>query len=72
MRVAARHNEDLFRRIVEFSRDRFETDKATYHLSATLADVAPAAEIQDVTKLEQQYLECWADVPEGKGFTLPG
>lgn len=72
VRVAARHNEDLFRRIVEFSRERFETDKATYHLSATLDDVAPAAEFKDVAQLEQQYLECWSDVPEGKGFTLPG
>lgn len=72
VRVAALHNEDLFRRIVDFSRDRFETDKATYHISATLDSVAPASEITDLKELERQYLELWPEVPVGKGFTFPG
>ena len=32
----------LFRRIVDFARSRYETDKATYHVSATLASAPPA------------------------------
>ena len=72
LRVAARHDESLFRRIVDFSRDRFEADRKTYHLSATLAGVAPAADISDPVKLEQVYLERWDDVPSGKGFTELG
>ena len=72
VRVAARHNESLFRRIIDFSRSRFETDKATYHISATLDSVAPQSEIQDVVDLERKYLELWDEVPTGKGFTFPG
>ena len=72
VRVAARHNESLYRRIVDFSRSRFETDKATYHISATLGSVAPPSEIKDPIDLERQYLELWSEVPQGKGFTFPG
>lgn len=72
LRVVARHDEDLFRRIVEFGRGRYETDRATYHVSATL-DSAPSAEdVRDVRVLEQEYLEMWSDVPAGRGFTKPG
>src|SRR5207244_10650611 len=39
LRVVARHDERLFRRIITFARGRYETDKATYHVSATLAGV---------------------------------
>lgn len=72
LRVAARHHESLFRRILEFSRLRFEVDRATYHLSATLDDVPPPQEVADLTRLEQLYLERWDDVPPERGFTLPG
>jgi len=72
LRVVARHDEALFRRIVDFGRERYDTDKATYHVSATLADVAPASEIDDIKELERQYLELWEEVPEGLGFTKPG
>ena len=72
LRVAALKNEDLFRRIIDFSRDRFDTDKATYHISATLQSVVPQSEIADSKDLERQYLELWEEVPEGKGFTKPG
>jgi hypothetical protein len=72
VRVAARHDEPLFRRIVDFARKRYDVDKATYHVSATVAGVPAPSEISDVATLEKEYLECWDDVPEGKGFTKPG
>ncbi len=72
LRVAAHHERALFRRICEFARAHYETDKATYHVHATLADAPAPAEISDDRELEQAYLECWEDVPEGRGFTAPG
>ena len=71
LRVVARHDPQAFRGIIDFSRARYETDKATYHVSATLAD-APKCEDADDATLESEYLEIWADVPVGKGFTKPG
>src|SRR5258706_4285204 len=47
LRVVARHDVALFRRIVEFSRGRYENDKATYHVSATLGSVPPASDPPD-------------------------
>lgn len=72
LRVVVRHDETLFRRIVEFARERYDTDKATYHVSATLENTPAASEITDTVKLEQVYLERWEDTPAGKGFTEPG
>ncbi len=72
VRVVARHDESLFRRLVTFARERYETDKATYHVSATLDSAPPENEVSDVVELERLYLERWEDVPEGKGFTQPG
>ena len=72
LRVALRHDEELFRRIVDFCRERYDTDKATYHVSATLDSAAPAKDLPDALALEQVYLERWADVAVGKGFTAPG
>jgi hypothetical protein len=72
LRVVARHDEPLFRRLVEFGRSRYETDKATYHVSAALESVPAEKEIDDAVRLEQLYLERWEDVPRGKGFTEPG
>lgn len=71
LRVVARHDEALFRRIVRFARSRYDTDKATYHVSAT-NDAVPTDETLDARQLEAVYLECWADVPQGLGFTEPG
>lgn len=72
LRVVARHDEKLFRRIVDFARGRYNTDKATYHVSATL-DSAPApAQVAKASELEKIYLEQWDTVPQGKGFTNPG
>ncbi|QEG36454.1 tagaturonate epimerase family protein [Bythopirellula goksoeyrii] len=72
LRVVLRHDEPFFRRMVDFCRGRYDTDKATYHVSATLESAAPASEITDTVALEQAYLERWSDVPAGKGFTAPG
>jgi hypothetical protein len=71
LRVVARHDSAAFREIIDFSRDRYETDKATYHVSATLADAPLTSDADDET-LEREYLEMWKDVPVGKGFTKPG
>ena len=71
LRVVARHDSAAFREIIDFSRGRYETDKATYHVSATLADAPETKDADDAT-LESEYLEMWKDVPVGKGFTKPG
>ena len=72
LRVVAIHDEALFRRVVDFARDHYEADKATYHVSATLLSAPPASEIFDPTDLERDYLERWAEVPPGEGFTRAG
>lgn len=72
IRVAAHHGEDLFREIIEFSRDRYAQDKATYHVSAVVDDVPGPDEISDAGILEQLYLERWDDVAPGCGFSAPG
>lgn len=72
LRVVARHDGLLFRRIIDFSRECFETDRATYHLSATLDSAPPADQITDDRELERVYLELWSEVPSGRGFTNLG
>lgn len=72
LRVVARHDAPLFRRIVDFARGRYETDKATYHVSATLASAPAASGVADTAELERLYLENWEDVAAGLGFTNPG
>jgi hypothetical protein len=62
LRVAARHERRLFRRIIEVARARFERDKATYRVSARLAQAPSAAAISDDAKLEDLYL----DQPAGR------
>jgi hypothetical protein len=71
LRVVARHDLPLFRELVTFARDRYDTDKATYHVSATLAAVPPGTGASGA-ELEQLYLERWSDVPSGRGFIAPG
>jgi hypothetical protein len=71
LRVVARHDESLFREIIDFSRSRYETDRATYHVSARLYDAPPSQGVP-VVDLEKVYLEMWSDVSEGQGFTKPG
>lgn len=71
LRVVAIHDETLFRQIVRFARSRYDVDKATYHVSATNAAVSDDESL-DRDQLERVYLERWADVPKGLGFTEPG
>lgn len=56
LRVVARHDDELFRDIVSFSREHFVTDRATYHISATLEKVLPPADVGSVADLERLYL----------------
>lgn len=72
LRVVVRHDEDLFRRIVSFARERYETDRATYHVSATLDNVPPPEALPEARALEHLYLELWPEVAAGRGFTAPG
>ncbi len=71
LRVVARHDPTAFRRIIAFSRDHYDNDKATYHVSATLAD-APTVDKASDLELEREYLELWREVEPGKGFTKLG
>ncbi|MCA9061954.1 MAG: hypothetical protein KDA96_02815 [Planctomycetaceae bacterium] len=71
LRVVARHDEELFRRIIRFARSRYDVDKATYHVSATVDAVADESALS-AQQAEKVYLECWSDVPVGLGFTEPG
>ncbi len=72
LRVAAIEAPELFRRLVVFARERYDTDKATYHVHATLDAVPPPESVREPRDLERLYLECWEEVPEGRGFTAPG
>jgi hypothetical protein len=47
LRVLAQLEPELFRRILDFARERYETDRASYHVSAKLARVPPAAKLSD-------------------------
>jgi hypothetical protein len=72
LRVVARHEPAMFRSLIEFCRTRYDADKATYHVSATLESVPSPAAVDRDAELEQLYLQRWGDVPEGRGFTAPG
>ncbi len=71
LRAILRHDVTFFRRIVDFARSRYEADRATYHVSATLDNTPPPSDLND-TQLEQRYLERWQDVKGPVGFTEPG
>lgn len=71
LRVVTRHEPAFFAELVDYSRSRYETDKATYHVSATLADAPDAADASAI-ELEREYLELWSEVPTGIGFTKLG
>ena len=72
LRVVAIEEPQLFREICNFSRERYNTDRATYHVHATLKNVPAVDEILKDTKLQEIYLERWEQVKPGKGFTAPG
>jgi hypothetical protein len=71
LRVVAIHEPELFRELCEFSCSRYNTDRATYHVHATLETVPAPSSLSD-TDLVKKYLERWEDVPNGKGFTEAG
>lgn len=71
LRVVARHNQDLFKRLIAFARGRYDTDKATYHVSATLAAVKDGANMS-IPQAEETYLQTWPTVKGNAGFTEPG
>lgn len=47
LRAIAEIDPPLFRRILDFARDRYETDRATYHVSAEVAKVPAAGDLKD-------------------------
>ena len=72
LRVVARQEPALFRRIVAFARGRYATDRASYHVSASVDAVPAPADVPDDRELERLYLGLWSEVPRGRGFTAPG
>jgi hypothetical protein len=72
LRVVARVDPALFRRVIALARSRYDTDRATYHVSASLATIPPAEEITDNRLLEKTYLGLWSDQPGGTGLSDPG
>ncbi len=72
LRVVAMCEAELFREIVDFARARYDTDKATYHVSAVVDRIPAPSLISSNEQLQQLYLERWCDVPAGRGFTAPG
>jgi tagaturonate epimerase len=72
LRVIARHDERLFRELVDFARDHYDADKATYHVSAIVNTIPAPKDVKDGRTLERLYLELWEDVKPGRGFTQPG
>ncbi len=77
LRVVCHHDPALFRRIIDFARGRYDEDKATYHVSATVGGVPAPADISDTVELERIYLQCWDDLDTdgrniGVGFTHDG
>jgi tagaturonate epimerase len=72
LRTVVRVDPKLFREIISLSRSRYDTDRATYHVSATLKSAKPAEEISDARALEKEYLGLWSDTPKGKGLSDPG
>lgn len=56
LRIPARYAPAFFREIVEFAFDRFEEDRATYHVTTDLSVVPAPTEVSD-SELEAVYLE---------------
>ncbi|MEM1062638.1 MAG: tagaturonate epimerase family protein, partial [Planctomycetota bacterium] len=71
LRVVAQRDAAMFREFVTFARQRYDEERKTYHVSAAVADVPPPEALGDL-EVEDAYLERWATVEDGKGFTAPG
>ncbi len=52
LRATAISAPELFRMILDFARDRFEEDRATYHVSADLSKVPPSDDLHSERSLE--------------------
>ncbi len=72
LRVVSHHDPDLFRRTIDFAREHYPQDRATYHVSAEVARVPPPRLITNNLELEQVYLGLWSGATTGIGFTNPG
>ncbi len=72
LRVVAIEEPELFRDIVAFSRGRYDSDRATYHVHATLDTVPGLDKLTDPSGLVDRYLERWDSVPTGRGFAEAG
>jgi hypothetical protein len=72
LRVVARTDEKLFREVITLARSRYDTDRATYHVSATLKSARPQESYSNVRDMERDYLGFWSEVPKGKGFSGQG
>jgi hypothetical protein len=59
LRVAARKAPEFLREVALFCRGRYETDRQSYHVSATLRAVPPPARL-DAKALERAYLDAAA------------
>lgn len=55
LRAVCRANPQLFKEIIAYSHDRFDIDRASYHISTTLAEVN--ALDRNAANLEQLYLD---------------
>jgi tagaturonate epimerase len=71
LRVAARCDLGLFHDIVQFARSRYEKDRATYHVSATLDDEPQWDDMIEPWEPELWYLGSWSRTEKGAGFTEP-
>jgi hypothetical protein len=47
LRVMARIDPDLFRKVLDFARERYDNDRKTYHVSAVLDKVPPSGALSD-------------------------
>jgi hypothetical protein len=72
LRVVARHDAALFRRIIDMARQHYDRDKATYHVTADVRRLPSTNDVSDIVALEKTYLGVWSSVPAGRGFTEPG
>jgi len=72
LRAVSLRAPDLFREICDFARSRYEVDRASYHVHASLEDVPSVNELLNDSHLRAVYLEDWQTVPAGRGFTAPG
>jgi len=61
LRVLARVRPALFLELIEFSRARYDKDRASYHVSANLSDARPPGGLNPQDR-EQEYL----DMPAGR------